>query len=82
MTSLAAHEQAATLPENPIFHRDVSGGNILIYPSVRMMEDGGRMLKWVGYLTDWELSKPINAREVSSKPERTVCVNCLFCFWI
>ncbi|PIL32452.1 hypothetical protein GSI_05154 [Ganoderma sinense ZZ0214-1] len=54
-----AHWKAATLPEVPLLHRDISSGNVLIYPVVRVSKDGQASLKWRGILTDWEMSKPL-----------------------
>ncbi|TFK80909.1 hypothetical protein K466DRAFT_442269, partial [Polyporus arcularius HHB13444] len=56
-------------------HRDVSGGNILIYPRV-IWASGGRvwLMKWTGLLADWEMSKPIldePAGKFPRQPERT-----------
>ncbi|KAH9925613.1 uncharacterized protein BXZ73DRAFT_49827, partial [Epithele typhae] len=49
-----------------ILHRDVSGGNILIFPRVVVDKpDGGsetRRLLWKGALIDWELAKKITEK--------------------
>ncbi|KAI0739851.1 hypothetical protein C8Q80DRAFT_1200609 [Daedaleopsis nitida] len=54
-----------------VLHRDISGGNILIYPRVICTADGSRWLWWKGVLTDWELSKGITATKQPRQPERT-----------
>ncbi|KAI0688438.1 hypothetical protein C8T65DRAFT_119812 [Cerioporus squamosus] len=57
-----------------ILHRDVSGGNILICPTVVLDTDGKRRVVWKGMLTDWELSKPIPGEgktESARQPVRT-----------
>ena len=69
----AAHKLAATHPSVVILHRDITGGNILIYPKVVTKEDGSRRLEWTGILSDWEISKPIDADAKPRQPERTVC---------
>ncbi|TFK83362.1 hypothetical protein K466DRAFT_665889, partial [Polyporus arcularius HHB13444] len=63
-----AHQGAA---ENNVIHRDVSGGNILIYPKVDTNRKGIRELRWAGLLTDWELSKKLDAPRKARQPERT-----------
>ena len=50
--------------DKQILHRDISRGNILIYPKVESSEDKEtkvvtRQLRWHGILTDWELSKSL-----------------------
>ncbi|EJF59459.1 hypothetical protein DICSQDRAFT_17506, partial [Dichomitus squalens LYAD-421 SS1] len=65
---LRAHHQAATNPKTQLLHRDISGGNILIYPKVRCDEDGQNpSLVWSGILSDWELSKPVGVQEAASR---------------
>ncbi|RDX52928.1 hypothetical protein OH76DRAFT_1497539 [Lentinus brumalis] len=58
-----------------IHHRDVSGGNVLIYPTVvRSEHDGKLRVVWKGLLTDWELSKPTtpaNGEPAARQPVRT-----------
>ncbi|TFK80914.1 hypothetical protein K466DRAFT_604945, partial [Polyporus arcularius HHB13444] len=56
---ILAHYKAATIPEKPRLHRDVSGGNVLIYPRIFKATNGKSYLKWTGLLADWEMSKPI-----------------------
>ncbi|KAI0328900.1 hypothetical protein GY45DRAFT_1337846 [Cubamyces sp. BRFM 1775] len=69
---IKAHRQAATVG---ILHRDISGGNILIYP--RVVEDKEKRRKTValkGILTDWELSKDVKVKgrpRRARQPERT-----------
>lgn len=60
-----------------VLHRDVSGGNILIYPVVETTcdEESGeeiRELRWAGILTDWELSKNMDGPTIARQPGRTV----------
>ncbi|KAI0739882.1 hypothetical protein C8Q80DRAFT_201132 [Daedaleopsis nitida] len=59
-----------------ILHRDVSGGNILIYPIIDETVDDAtgittRDLRWAGILTDWELSKKLDGPHIARQPERT-----------
>ncbi|PIL32448.1 hypothetical protein GSI_05150 [Ganoderma sinense ZZ0214-1] len=63
-----AHQQAYKLG---ILHRDISAGNILVYPRVENLQDGRRVLRWVGLLTDWELSKRIDESPGRHQRERT-----------
>lgn len=65
-----------------ILHRDVSGGNILIYPTVKTIIDKATgketsVLQWAGRLTDWELSKRLDML-LARQPERTVGHSCEF----
>ncbi|TBU40240.1 hypothetical protein BD309DRAFT_361855 [Dichomitus squalens] len=65
---LRAHQQAATYPGPKLLHRDISGGNILIYPRVRRDKNGQNpVMAWTGILSDWELSKPIDVQEPASR---------------
>ncbi|KAI1788211.1 hypothetical protein LXA43DRAFT_648708 [Ganoderma leucocontextum] len=65
---LRAHHQAATRPEIRILHRDISSGNMLIYPKVRRDEDTQKCsIVWTGLLTDWELSRPVNDVQTPSR---------------
>ena len=53
-------------------HRDISAGNILIYPCVMYDEDAKTiMIVWVGILGDWELAKYKSLMK-GRQPERTV----------
>ena len=63
----AAHHQAATNPKTRLLHRDISGGNILIYPRVKLNEDGVNAMTWCGILSDWELAKPVDDDNAPSK---------------
>ncbi len=65
-----AHFQAATKPKLKLLHRDISGGNILIVPSI-LEDDNGAEIQWKGILTDWEMSKPQDC-PAPRQPERTV----------
>ena len=53
-----------------LLHRDVSGGNILIFPKIDVIE-GKRVLMWIGILADWELAKDTRVLK-KRQPERTV----------
>ncbi|KAI1788185.1 hypothetical protein LXA43DRAFT_648416 [Ganoderma leucocontextum] len=69
-----SHYEAATKPKTPLLHRDISSGNILIYPRVIELTDGGAELQWRGILVDWEMSKPKHKGEGlrrAREPERT-----------
>ncbi|TFK83367.1 hypothetical protein K466DRAFT_602927, partial [Polyporus arcularius HHB13444] len=72
---IVAHYTAATIPEKPRLHRDVSGGNVLMYPQI-LSSKGQYYMKWTGLLADWEMSKPIPGKPSDGKqgprqPERT-----------
>ncbi|KAH9927935.1 uncharacterized protein BXZ73DRAFT_102443 [Epithele typhae] len=69
---LVAHGEASSgqkLPEK-ILHRDISSGNILIYPRV-IVKMSSLRLRWRGLLADWEMSKPIVEDEKPRQSERT-----------
>ncbi|KAI0739908.1 hypothetical protein C8Q80DRAFT_1357572 [Daedaleopsis nitida] len=54
-----------------IIHRDISVGNILIYPKYIPGNDGGvGMIFWRGTLCDWELAKKLIVN-TARQPERT-----------
>ncbi|PIL32454.1 hypothetical protein GSI_05156 [Ganoderma sinense ZZ0214-1] len=58
--SVHAHYDAVT--EESLLHRDISSGNILIYP--RVIEWKGKTaLQWRGMLVDWEMSKEVHDRD-------------------
>ncbi|KAI0662169.1 hypothetical protein C8Q70DRAFT_963360 [Cubamyces menziesii] len=70
---IIAHKHAA---QAGVLHRDISGGNILIYPQIA--EDpkspGRQIVTMCGLLTDWELSKDIKVKgraRRARQPERT-----------
>ena len=69
-----AHFQASTEPKLKILHRDVSGGNILIIPTI-LEDDDGAEIQWKGILTDWEMSKPKDCQATPRQPERTVSIS-------
>ena len=79
ISDVSAHYQAATNPQTRLLHRDISGGNILIYPKIK--RDGTKCaIVWTGLLVDWELSKPVDDDQAPSKAsqaERMVCT--LYC---
>ncbi|KAI0631769.1 hypothetical protein C8Q77DRAFT_1272678 [Trametes polyzona] len=64
---VVAHLDAMTVAK--IIHRDVSGGNILIYPEIvpHSSQPEAWMVEARGLLADWELSKPVSDK---SKPQR------------
>ncbi|KAI0368999.1 hypothetical protein BV20DRAFT_421596 [Pilatotrama ljubarskyi] len=65
-----AHHQAYT--RKGIIHRDISAGNVLIYPMPVTDPSGKVTEKRVGLLTDWELSKDVNdPQEGPRQPDRT-----------
>ncbi|KAI1782104.1 hypothetical protein LXA43DRAFT_957881 [Ganoderma leucocontextum] len=65
---LQGKSNAATKAKTQLLHRDISGGNILIYPRVRRDKDGENpQMVWSGVLADWELAKPIDTVEAASK---------------
>ncbi|KAI1784512.1 hypothetical protein LXA43DRAFT_210690 [Ganoderma leucocontextum] len=70
-----AHYEAFTKPETPLLHRDISAGNILIYPRVAVNATSGvAVLRWKGILADWEMSKPKHKGDgpcIPRQPERT-----------
>ena len=63
-----AHEAAVT--KCRILHRDISVGNILIYPKIFVADGKVCYVGRVGLLSDWELAKLID--EVARQPHRTV----------
>ncbi|KAI0739873.1 hypothetical protein C8Q80DRAFT_1200724 [Daedaleopsis nitida] len=65
-----AHSKAYALG---IMHRDISGGNILILPTIVKVQRGV-VIAYRGVLADWEMSKPINTGDDVDgprQPERT-----------
>ncbi|OBZ74250.1 hypothetical protein A0H81_06298 [Grifola frondosa] len=54
---MTAHEDAVMLAR--VMHRDVSAGNMLMYPVEVEIERDITQYVWTGLLNDWELSKPI-----------------------
>ena len=54
-SSISAHYNA--WEHLSILHRDISGGNVLIYPRVVELEDGGFKIEFAGILADWEMAK-------------------------
>ena len=64
------------LKKSNILHRDISAGNILLYPKLEEAVDNDDQVigqAWVlgGMLTDWELAKCITI-QYPRQPERTV----------
>ncbi|KAI0631767.1 hypothetical protein C8Q77DRAFT_1211054 [Trametes polyzona] len=69
---IIAHKDAVNKAK--IMHRDISGGNILIYPRATSFGNSGKKhVAWRGLLADWELSKPIGGvhDDRARQPERT-----------
>ena len=52
-----AHGEAAEKANT--LHRDISAGNILVFPEVALCPDGKFRVVWRGILVDWELSEPL-----------------------
>ncbi|EJF56420.1 hypothetical protein DICSQDRAFT_174936 [Dichomitus squalens LYAD-421 SS1] len=68
---IRAHHQVSVKPTLRLLHCDISSGNILIYPKVIRDEDGTNpWMVWTGILSDWEMSKPIDAQEAPSGATR------------
>ncbi|TFK79242.1 hypothetical protein K466DRAFT_668174 [Polyporus arcularius HHB13444] len=65
---VVAHYQA--YDKLSLLHRDVSGGNVLIYPRISKMQDGRYRIVFTGLLADWEMAKSINVTD-PRQPERT-----------
>ena len=64
------------LKKSNILHRDISAGNILLYPKLEEAVDNDDQVigqAWVlgGMLTDWELAKCVTI-QYPRQPERTV----------
>lgn len=59
-----------------VMHRDISAGNVLILVRERVVRERVVDEKLVqerdGFLTDWELSKRVDAPEQPRQPDRTV----------
>ena len=68
-SSISAHYNA--WEHLSILHRDISGGNVLIYPRVVELEDGGFKIEFAGILADWEMAKDPSITD-PRQPERTV----------
>ncbi|KAH9925638.1 uncharacterized protein BXZ73DRAFT_78972 [Epithele typhae] len=66
----SAHGTAFELANT--LHRDISGGNIIIYPRVVVDKISmTRLLLWIGLLIDWELAKRTDALKIWTQPGRT-----------
>ncbi|KAI0707455.1 hypothetical protein C8T65DRAFT_740386 [Cerioporus squamosus] len=65
---LQAHALAYTKCQ--YMHRDISAGNMLIYPEIVRASDGRYGVCWRGLLTDWELAKHSGTR-MAMQPQRT-----------
>ena len=58
-----------------VMHRDVSAGNVLIFPREYIDEEGTLQVDRDGMLTDWELSKDVEEKPGAKsprQPDRTV----------
>ncbi|PIL32451.1 hypothetical protein GSI_05153 [Ganoderma sinense ZZ0214-1] len=69
---VVAHYEASTKPEpnKCLLHRDISSGNILIYPRVLTNEEGVVYVQWRGLLADWEMSKPQHKGDGQRRPRQ------------
>ncbi|KAI0641665.1 hypothetical protein C8Q79DRAFT_285489 [Trametes meyenii] len=66
---IVAHWEAHK--EANIMHRDVSGGNVLIYPKVEYVPETNEMrITWTGLLADWEMSKPVSEKVEFLRPRQ------------
>ncbi|KAI0323684.1 hypothetical protein GY45DRAFT_1401272 [Cubamyces sp. BRFM 1775] len=66
---LRAHKDACEKAK--IMHRDISSGNILIYPRLCLDEETKSYnVHWTGILADWELSKPVGTTEPLMRPRQ------------
>ncbi|OBZ74235.1 hypothetical protein A0H81_06328 [Grifola frondosa] len=63
-----AHEDAMNLGR--ILHRDISAGNMLMYPVPYTMKLGITIYIWTGLLNDWAFSKPITKLGVADVARR------------
>ncbi|KAI0323287.1 hypothetical protein GY45DRAFT_1376437 [Cubamyces sp. BRFM 1775] len=69
LNCLGAHKEA--YKKAKVMHRDVSSGNIFIYPEVAYRAaTGSYHVMRTGILADWELSKPANAKETPMRPRQ------------
>ncbi|OBZ73859.1 hypothetical protein A0H81_06310 [Grifola frondosa] len=69
---MLAHEDAVTRAS--VMHRDVSAGNMLMYPVEIDIARDVTQYVWTGLLNDWELSKPIakhGAADLARRDGRT-----------
>lgn len=67
-TACIAHHRVATDPQTRLLHRDISSGNVMIYPKIKRHGAARRTsMVWTGILTDWELSKPVDADKAPSE---------------
>ncbi|KAI0767096.1 hypothetical protein C8Q74DRAFT_1369944 [Fomes fomentarius] len=54
-----------------ILHRDISDGNVLIFPRETIGPDGKVTVSRIGILADWELSKRVDDPDIPRQPDRT-----------
>ncbi|KAI0696474.1 hypothetical protein C8T65DRAFT_583405, partial [Cerioporus squamosus] len=68
-----AHQHATK--DAKLLHRDISSGNILIYPKLMWVKDPQKkrlQIKFTGLLADWEMAKPTDPQQQGQRqPERT-----------
>ena len=68
---LLAHQEA--FEKCNIIHRDVSAGNILIFPVINYLARNRCFaVSMKGLLSDWELAKIIVEKTFATQPQRTV----------
>ena len=65
----AAHETA--YKKCKYMHRDVSAGNLLIWPQFIRREDGKCGVLWRGLLADWEMATHSDTKK-AMEPQRVV----------
>ncbi|RDX51601.1 hypothetical protein OH76DRAFT_1401487 [Lentinus brumalis] len=65
---ICAH--AAAYAKCGYIHRDISAGNLLIYPEIVCLSDGRYGIYWRGLLADWELAKHFSTKG-ARQPQRT-----------
>ncbi|KAI0696504.1 hypothetical protein C8T65DRAFT_583446 [Cerioporus squamosus] len=71
---LSAHSRATTNAK--LLHRDISSGNILIYPRIVWVQEPGQKrnlyMRFTGLLADWEMAKSTDPQQQGQRqPERT-----------
>ncbi|KAI0641599.1 hypothetical protein C8Q79DRAFT_918749, partial [Trametes meyenii] len=71
---ITTHARAYT--RYSVLHRDISAGNVIIRPQLRLIPSrlGWNRVVWTGILTDWELAKVVpkdGTKQAARQPERT-----------
>ncbi|KAL7277817.1 hypothetical protein ACG7TL_008761 [Trametes sanguinea] len=64
---ISAHSSAY---QKGILHRDISAGNVLIFPREYIDDDGKLQIDRDGLLTDWELSKDVEEKPGAKGPRQ------------